>query len=86
MAVIIVSNQILTKSEQTVLQMIVGCMTDNEIAFALDISTETLEFFFKNINIALHVSDKTAAAEVAIEQGLVAICLSESSSINSPYV
>jgi DNA-binding NarL/FixJ family response regulator len=81
-----VSKQILTKSEQTVLQMIVGCMMDNEIVFALDISAETLETFFKNIYKTLNVSDKNAAAEVAIEQGLVSICLSENSTNNSPYV
>jgi two-component system, NarL family, response regulator len=63
----------LTPSEQTVLQMIVGAMTNKEIAFALDISENTVKTHVKNIFEKLGVSDRTAATTLAIKRGLVRI-------------
>jgi DNA-binding NarL/FixJ family response regulator len=59
--------------EQAILRMIVGEMTDNEIAFALDISDEKLEKYLANIFVKLKVSDKIAAKDVAIKLELVRI-------------
>lgn len=63
----------LTPSEQNVLRMIVGAMTNKEIAFALDISENTVKTHVKNIFGKLQVSDRTAAATLAIKRGLVRI-------------
>jgi DNA-binding NarL/FixJ family response regulator len=65
----------LTKSEQTILQMIVGGMTNKEIAFALDISENTVKTHNKNLYEKLNVSDRTSAATTAIKRGLVRIDL-----------
>jgi DNA-binding NarL/FixJ family response regulator len=67
--------EILTKSEQTILQMIVGGMTNKEIAFALDISENTVKTHNKNLYEKLNVSDRTSAATSAIKRGLVRIDL-----------
>jgi DNA-binding NarL/FixJ family response regulator len=63
----------LTPSEQTVLRMLVGAMTNKEIAFALDVSENTVKTHVKNIFGKLNVSDRTAAATIAIKRGLVRI-------------
>jgi DNA-binding NarL/FixJ family response regulator len=63
----------LTPSEQTVLRMLVGAMTNKEIAFALDVSENTVKTHVKNIFGKLNVSDRTAAATLAIKRGLVRI-------------
>jgi DNA-binding NarL/FixJ family response regulator len=68
-----IGNEELTPSEQTVLRMIVGAMTNKEIAFALDISENTVKTHVKNIFGKLNVSDRTAAATLAIKRGLVRI-------------
>jgi DNA-binding NarL/FixJ family response regulator len=65
----------LTPSEQTVLRMIVGGMQNKEIAFALDISENTVKTHIKNIFEKIGVSDRTSAATVAIKRGLVRIDL-----------
>jgi DNA-binding NarL/FixJ family response regulator len=65
----------LTKSEQTILQMIVGGMTNKEIAFALDITENTVKTHNKNLYEKLNVSDRTSAATTAIKRGLVRIDL-----------
>lgn len=67
--------EMLTKSENTVLQMIVGGMTNKEIAFALDISENTVKTHNKNLYEKLGVSDRTSAATTAIKRGLVRIDL-----------
>jgi DNA-binding CsgD family transcriptional regulator len=56
--------------EEAILRMMVGEMTDNEIAFALDINEETLKSHIKNIFEKLNVSNRTAATTLAIKSGL----------------
>ncbi len=68
-----IGNEELTPSEHTVLRMLVGAMTNKEIAFALDISENTVKTHVKNIFGKLTVSDRTAAATLAIKRGLVRI-------------
>jgi DNA-binding NarL/FixJ family response regulator len=65
----------LTPSESTVLRMIVGGMSNKEIAFALDVSENTVKTHAKNIFDKLGVSDRTSAATTAIKRGLVRIDL-----------
>ena len=65
----------LTKSEQTVLQMIVGGMSNKEIGFALDVTENTVKTHVKNIFDKIGVSDRTSAATLAIKRGLVRIDL-----------
>jgi len=65
----------LTPAEQTVLRMIVGGMSNKEIAFALDISENTVKTHVKNIFGKIGVSDRTSAATLAIKRGLVRIDL-----------
>ena len=68
-----IGDEELTPSEQTVLRMVVGAMTNKEIAFALDISENTVKTHVKNIFEKLGVSDRTAATTLAIKRGLVRI-------------
>lgn len=63
----------LTNSEQRVLRMIVGGMSNKEIAFALDISENTVKTHVKNIFDKIGVSDRTSAATQAIRRGLVRV-------------
>lgn len=63
----------LTNSEQRILQMIVGGMSNKEIAFALDISENTVKTHIKNIFDKIGVSDRTSAATLAIRRGLVRV-------------
>lgn len=63
----------LTKTEQRVLQMLVGGMSNKEIGFALDISENTVKTHVKNIFDKLGVSDRTTATTTAIKRGLVRI-------------
>lgn len=65
----------LTPAESTVLRMIVGGMSNKEIAFALDVSENTVKTHAKNIFDKLDVSDRTSAATTAIKRGLVRIDL-----------
>jgi DNA-binding NarL/FixJ family response regulator len=65
----------LTKTESRILQMLVGGMSNKEIAFALDISENTVKTHVKNIFEKLGVSDRTSAATLAIKRGLVRIHL-----------
>jgi DNA-binding NarL/FixJ family response regulator len=59
--------------EEAILRMMVGEMTDNEIAFALDITENTVEKHFKNIFGKLKAGDKNAAKAIAIKSGFVRI-------------
>ncbi|HRH41406.1 MAG TPA: response regulator transcription factor [Pyrinomonadaceae bacterium] len=61
----------LTPSELIVLRMLVGAMTNKEIAFGLDVSENTVKTHIKNIFDKLGVSDRTAATTTAIRRGLV---------------
>lgn len=65
----------LTPTESSVLRMIVGGMSNKEIAFAMDISENTVKTHAKNIFDKLGVSDRTSAATTAIKRGLVRIDL-----------
>ncbi len=65
----------LTPSESNVLRMIVGGMSNKEIAFALDVSENTVKTHVSNIFGKIGVSDRTSAAGVAIKRGLVRVDL-----------
>lgn len=65
----------LTPTESNVLRMIVGGMSNKEIAFALDVSENTVKTHVKNIFDKIGVSDRTSAATTAIKRGLVRVDL-----------
>jgi two-component system NarL family response regulator len=65
----------LTPTEANVLRMIVGGMSNKEIAFALDVSENTIKTHASNIFGKLDVSDRTSAATTAIKRGLVRVDL-----------
>ena len=65
----------LTATETNVLRMIVGGMSNKEIAFALDNSENTIKTHVQNIFGKIGVSDRTSAATQAIKRGLVRIDL-----------
>ena len=65
----------LTPAESNVLRMIVGGMSNKEIAFALDVSENTVKTHVSNIFGKIGVSDRTSAAGVAIKRGLVRVDL-----------
>jgi DNA-binding NarL/FixJ family response regulator len=65
----------LTATESTVLRMIVGGMSNKEIAYGLDVSENTVKSHVKNIFDKLGVSDRTTAATTAIKRGLVRVDL-----------
>ena len=65
----------LTDAEATVLRMIVGGMSNKEIAFALDNSENTIKTHVQNIFGKIGVSDRTSAATTAIKRGLVRVDL-----------
>lgn len=65
----------LTRTEANVLRMIVGGMSNKEIAFALDVSENTVKSHIQNIFGKIGVSDRTSAATTAIKRGLVRVDL-----------
>lgn len=65
----------LTPTEADVLGKIVGGMSNKEIAFALDISENTVKTHVQNIFDKIGVSDRTSAATTAIKRGLVRVDL-----------
>lgn len=65
----------LTPTESTVLRYIVGGMSNKEIAFALDVSENTVKTHIQNIFGKIGVSDRTSAATTAIKRGLVRVDL-----------
>lgn len=65
----------LTPTESNILRMIVGGMSNKEIAFALDISENTVKSHVQNIFGKMGVSDRTSAATTAIRRGLVRVDL-----------
>ncbi|QYO65470.1 LuxR C-terminal-related transcriptional regulator [Leptolyngbya sp. 7M] len=70
-----ISQEELTPAESNILRMIVGGMSNKEIAFALDISENTVKSHIQNIFGKIGVSDRTSAATTAIKRGLVRIDL-----------
>lgn len=65
----------LTPAESNVLRMIVGGMSNKEIAFALDVTENTVKTHVSNLFGKIGVSDRTSAAGVAIKRGLVRVDL-----------
>ena len=65
----------LTPTESNILRMIVGGMSNKEIAFALDVSENTVKSHNQNIFGKIGVSDRTSAATTAIKRGLVRVDL-----------
>lgn len=65
----------LTPTESKVLGMIVGGMSNKEIAFSLDVSENTIKSHVQNIFGKIGVSDRTSAATTAIKRGLVRVDL-----------
>ena len=70
-----VGQETLTPAEQNVLRIIVGGMSNKEIAFALEVSENTVKTHVKNIFDKIGVSDRTSAATTAIKRGLVRVDL-----------
>lgn len=70
-----VGSEELTATESNVLRMIVGGMSNKEIAFALGISENTVKTHVQNIFGKIGVSDRTSATTTAIKRGLVRIDL-----------
>ncbi len=70
-----IGSEALTPAETKVLGMLVGGMSNKEIAFALDISENTVKTHVKNIFDKLGVSDRTTATTTAIRRGLVRVDL-----------
>ncbi len=68
-----VGHEELTATESNVLRMIVGGMSNKEIAFALDVTENTIKSHVQNIFGKLGISDRTSAATLAIKRGLVRI-------------
>jgi DNA-binding NarL/FixJ family response regulator len=65
----------LTPTESTVMRMIVGGMSNKEIAFTMDVSENTVKSHIQNIFGKIGVSDRTSAATTAIKRGLVRVDL-----------
>lgn len=63
----------LTASESDVLHKLVGGMSNAEIAFALDISENTVKTHVRHIFEKMGVSDRTSATVAAIRRGLVRV-------------
>ena len=70
-----IGDEELTPTESNILRMIVGGMANKEIAFALDISENTVKSHNQNIFSKIGVSDRTSAATTAIKRGLVRVDL-----------
>lgn len=70
-----VGSEELTATESNILRMIVGGMSNKEIAFALDISENTVKTHVQNIFGKIGVSDRTSATTTAIKRGLVRVDL-----------
>jgi DNA-binding NarL/FixJ family response regulator len=66
-----IGSEELTPAESNILRMVVDGMSNKEIAFALDISENTVKTHTRNIIDKLGVSDRTSASTTAIKRGLV---------------
>jgi DNA-binding NarL/FixJ family response regulator len=60
-----------TPTETSILRMIVGGMSDAEIAFALDASNPDVDIQIKEILLKIGARDRAAAASVALEKDLI---------------
>lgn len=65
----------LTPSEENVLRMLVGGMSNKEISFALDVTENTVKTHIKNLYDKIGVSDRASAATTAIKRGLIRVDL-----------
>ena len=63
----------LTQAEKNVLRFVVKGLSNKQIALAVKVSENTVKTHVKNIFDKLQVTDRTAAATVAIKRGLVRI-------------
>ena len=63
----------LTETEENILRMIVGQMSDKEIAFALDVSENTAKTYVKGILLKLGAADRAEAVAEGFERGLLNI-------------
>jgi two-component system, NarL family, response regulator len=63
----------LTARETEILRFIVGGKTNKEIAAALSLSEDTVKWHLKSLFAKLEVNDRTQAAVIAIQRGLVQI-------------
>ena len=68
-----IGDEELTPTESNILRIIVGGMANKEIAFALDISENTVKSHNQNIFSKIGVSDRTSAATTAIKRWLVRV-------------
>ncbi len=68
-----VGKEELTPAESNVLRMVVGGMSNKEIAFALDVSENTVKTHLQNIFAKIGVSGRTSATMTAIKRGLVRV-------------
>lgn len=66
-----IGSEELTPAESNILGLIVGGKSNKEIAYALDISENTVKTHARSIFDKLGVSDRTSAATTAIKRGLV---------------
>lgn len=65
------SDDRITDLEERILQMIVGRMSDGEIAFALDISDLELKAARRTLFGKLDVTDSSAAREMALKRRMI---------------
>ncbi len=70
-----IGNEELTATETRILQQIVAGKSNKEIAYALNVTENTVKTHVKNVFEKLSVSDRTSAATTAIKRGLVRIHL-----------
>lgn len=63
----------LTPSEENVLRMLVGGMSNKEMSFALDVTENTIKTHIKNLYDKIGVSDRASATTMAIKRGLIRI-------------
>lgn len=63
----------LTAAETDVLEKLVGGLANKEIAFALDVSENTVKTHVRHIFEKLGVTDRTTATVTAIKRGLVRV-------------
>lgn len=65
------SQPVLTPREIAVVELISKGLRNKEIAFALDISEETVKVHVKNILAKLKVNDRSAVVAVAVRRGIL---------------
>jgi two-component system NarL family response regulator len=68
-----VGSPALTSREVAVLELVAKAMSNKEIGAVLCVSEATVKFHLKNIYAKLEVGDRTEAALVAVQRGIVVI-------------